>query len=177
VVYRNAWMTVREDEVVRADGSTGIYGVVDKPDFALVLPLHRGGYYVVEQYRYPVGGRFWEFPQGSWSLGGARPGPPADAAELARRELREETGLRAAYLDHIGRIPVAYGYSSQGCDVFVATDLTEGRPDREPAEADMRSHWISAEQLDDLVRDGALRDAVSLAALALWERTGHGRAS
>ncbi|MDQ3601656.1 MAG: ADP-ribose pyrophosphatase, partial [Actinomycetota bacterium] len=30
-VYANPWMTVREDEVRRADGSDGIYGVVDKP--------------------------------------------------------------------------------------------------------------------------------------------------
>lgn len=37
-VYRNARMTVWEDQVQRADGSTGVYGVVDKPDFALVIP-------------------------------------------------------------------------------------------------------------------------------------------
>ena len=29
-VYRNAWMTVREDQVRRGDGSTGVYGVVNK---------------------------------------------------------------------------------------------------------------------------------------------------
>src|SRR5690606_12855077 len=37
VVYRNPWMTVREDRVERPDGSRGIYGVVDKPDFALII--------------------------------------------------------------------------------------------------------------------------------------------
>lgn len=61
-VYRNPWMTVREDRVRRADGSTGIYGVVDKPDFALVLPRFQGGFWLVEQYRYPVDRRAWEFP-------------------------------------------------------------------------------------------------------------------
>ena len=35
-VYRNNWMTVREDEIRRPDGSTGIYGVIDKPTYALV---------------------------------------------------------------------------------------------------------------------------------------------
>jgi 8-oxo-dGTP pyrophosphatase MutT (NUDIX family) len=171
VVYRNAWMTVREDEVIRADGSTGIYGVVNKPDFALVLPLDRGGYHLVEQYRYPVRGRFWEFPQGSWASADAGgPLPPGDAAELARRELREETGLHAEHLRHLGRIPVAYGYSSQGCEIFVATGLTQGPPDREPSEADMRSRWVGADELDNLVRTGRLCDAVSLAALTLWER-------
>ena len=30
VVYENRWMTVREDTIRRADGSAGIYGIVDK---------------------------------------------------------------------------------------------------------------------------------------------------
>ncbi|MDP9417708.1 MAG: ADP-ribose pyrophosphatase, partial [Actinomycetota bacterium] len=49
IVYRNAWMTVREDAVRRADGAEGIYGVVEKPDFALVLPRDAGGFWMVEQ--------------------------------------------------------------------------------------------------------------------------------
>lgn len=67
-VYCNAWLSVREDEVVRADGSTGVYGVVDKPDFAVVIPKDFDGFWLVEQFRYPVGRRAWEFPQGSWVL-------------------------------------------------------------------------------------------------------------
>ena len=29
VVYKNAWITVREDQVIRPDGKPGIYGVVE----------------------------------------------------------------------------------------------------------------------------------------------------
>lgn len=43
VVYANRWMTVREDGVRRADGSEGIYGVVEKPDFAVIIPLADDG--------------------------------------------------------------------------------------------------------------------------------------
>ena len=68
-VYRNPWMSVREDQVVREDGSSGTYGVVDKPDFALVIPQDQDGFWLVEQFRYPVGRRAWEFPQGSWGTG------------------------------------------------------------------------------------------------------------
>ena len=39
VVYANPWMTVREDAIERADGSPGIYGVVEKPDFAVVAAI------------------------------------------------------------------------------------------------------------------------------------------
>src|SRR5689334_23888893 len=64
-VYANAWMTVREDEIRFDCGSTSIYGVVDKPTFALIIPRGDGRLHLVEQFRYPVGGRRWEFPQGT----------------------------------------------------------------------------------------------------------------
>ncbi len=106
VVYRNRWMTVREDEIRHPDGSPGIYGVVEKPDSALVLPRHRDGFWLVEQFRYPAGRRAWEFPQGTWA-GDAI----GDQAALARHELAEETGLRAASMTHLGHLYEAYGYA------------------------------------------------------------------
>lgn len=187
LVYRNPWMTVREDRLCRADGSTGLYGVVDKPDFALIVPRERDGYHLVEQYRYPVSGRYWEFPQGSWPRedtphlpGGHNGGSgaheagrdvPADAVAVARAELREETGLSAASLTWLGRTHVAHGYSSQGCHVFLAEDLTRHAPRREATEADMAQCWVDAGTLDRMIADGRFVDASSLAALALL----HGR--
>lgn len=38
-VYENKWMKVREDNVEFSNGSRGIYGVVEKPDFAMVIPF------------------------------------------------------------------------------------------------------------------------------------------
>ncbi|WP_405014801.1 NUDIX domain-containing protein [Kitasatospora sp. NBC_01539] len=162
-VYRNPWMSVREDDIEHADGSPGRYGVVDKPDYALVVPRQDGRVHLVEQYRYPVGGRYWEFPQGSWA--DAR--HPDAPLELARTELREETGLRAARMTYLGRLHVAYGYASQGCHVFLAEDLTAGTPRREPTEADMRQRWADPAQWRDLVRSGRITDAATLAAHAL----------
>ncbi|HTW05878.1 MAG TPA: NUDIX hydrolase, partial [Acidimicrobiales bacterium] len=103
IVYQNAWMSVREDVVGLPDGTTGVYGVVDKPDFALVIPRERDGVWLVEQYRYPVARRAWEFPQGSWA--GAATGDPR---ALAIAELREETGFSAGALAHLGRLFGAY---------------------------------------------------------------------
>ena len=65
VVYQNRWMTVREDTIGRDDGYRGIYGVVDKPDFVVVIAIEGEDVYLVEQYRYPVKGRHLEFPQGA----------------------------------------------------------------------------------------------------------------
>jgi len=51
VVYRNRWMTVREDTIEHPNGAPGIYSVVEKPDFALIIPIEDGHLYLVEQYR------------------------------------------------------------------------------------------------------------------------------
>jgi 8-oxo-dGTP pyrophosphatase MutT (NUDIX family) len=167
VVYRNPWMTVREDQVRRADGSPGIYGVVDKPDFALVLPRWDDGFWLVEQHRYPIGRRVWEFPQGSW--GSRHPGgETGDSAALARQELAEETGLRAAALTHLGHLYAGYGFSTQGFDVYLATGLTEGEPQRELTEHDMVHRACTDAEIAAMLRDGRLVDAPSLAALTLY---------
>jgi 8-oxo-dGTP pyrophosphatase MutT (NUDIX family) len=162
-VYANPWMVVREDRVRRPDGSDGIFGVIDKPDFALVVPVDGDRLHLVEQFRYPLGLRRWEFPQGT-----APDRAEADPMELARRELREETGLRAGRMTELGLLDVAPGMSSQRGRVFLATELTEGEPEREHTEQDMRTAWFSRVQVVEMVRRGELTDAQSIAALGLW---------
>jgi 8-oxo-dGTP pyrophosphatase MutT (NUDIX family) len=167
VVYANPWISVREDVVRRADGSTGIYGVVDKAHFALVVPRGVGGVWLVQQFRYPVGRRAWEFPQGTWGHGAS--GSPED---LARAELAEETGLRAGSLTRLGHLDLAAGLSSQEFDVWLAEDLVEGPPQREVTELDMVHRFVSDAELDAMVGAGELVDAASLAALHLLSRHG-----
>ncbi|MFL6142249.1 MAG: NUDIX domain-containing protein [Labedaea sp.] len=161
-VYANAWMTVREDVIRRPDGSEGIFGVVDKPGYALVIPWDGQRFMLVEQFRYPLGVRRWEFPQGT-----APKRADVDAAELAARELREETGLIASRLDELGTLDVAPGMSSQRGRVFLATGLTEGPPQREHEEQDMRCAWFGRAELDAMIRNSEITDSQSLAAYAL----------
>ena len=162
-VYRNPWLVLREDEVQFADGSTGAYAVVDKQDFVLVVPFTGDGFWLVEQYRYPVGARAWEFPQGGWPAGHS-----GSSADLAVAELAEETGLTAGGWEHLGRLYAAYGYSSQSYDVYLATELTEGAPQREHTEQDMVHRWFPVDEVRAMARDGRFPDAHSVAALTLF---------
>ena len=167
--YTNQWLTVREDEIEYADGSTGIYSVVEKNDFAVVLPYADGGFWLVEQFRYPLGRREWEFPQGAWPTG--LNGHSGTALELAAAELREETGLRAGRFDHLGRLNAAPGYAINAFDVFLATELTEGEPEREASEADMVHAFVTETALHEMIAAGRFRDSNGIAALtllALW---------
>ncbi|MFF0145116.1 8-oxo-dGTP pyrophosphatase MutT (NUDIX family) [Amycolatopsis sulphurea] len=161
-VYRNNWMTVREDATRRADGSPGIYGVIDKPTYALVIPLAGDRMHLVEQFRYPVGARRWEFVQGT-----APDLAEVPPAELARRELREETGLRAETMTEIGLLEVAPGLTSQRGHVYLATGLTEGEPEREPEEQDMRTAWFGRNEVEKMIASGEILDAQTVAAYTL----------
>jgi len=161
-VYRNNWLTLREDEIRRPDGSSGTYSVIDKPTYALVIPRDGDRFHLVEQFRYPLGMRRWEFPQGT------APGQEdLDPIELANRELREETGLRAASMEFLSMLDVAPGMSSQRGRVFLATGITEGEHDREHEEQDMHSAWFHRDQLEGMIRDGDITDAQTIAAWAL----------
>jgi 8-oxo-dGTP pyrophosphatase MutT (NUDIX family) len=161
-VYRNPWIRVREDVIEHDDGSPGLYGVVERAHFGLVVPRDRDGFWLVEQYRHPLGRRSWEFPQGTWPAGGT--GTPE---ALARAELAEETGLRAADLRHLGHLDLAPGLMTQEFDVWLATDLTPGPTAREATEADMRSALVPEAEFRAMVLDGRFTDGPSLAAYSL----------
>lgn len=156
-------MAVREHDLVFADGSVGMYGVVEKPDFALVIPQDEDGRFcLVEQYRYPVGRRAWEFPQGSWS--GAREGGPE---ALAAAELQEETGLTAGALRHLGRLNPQYGFCDNAFDAYLATDVLAGPTSREASEQDMVQRWFNETDVVEMIRGGGVVDAASVAAYLL----------
>ena len=90
VVYDNPWINVREDEVVRPDGQPGIYGVVHFKNIAVgVLAVEDGEVYLVGQYRYTLERYSWEIVEGGCGEG-------EETLDAARRELEEETGLRAS---------------------------------------------------------------------------------
>ena len=127
-VYANPWIRVREDQVLRPNGSPGIYGVVHCENaVGMVAVTDDGQVYLVGQYRYPTDEYSWEFPTGT-----ANPGEPP--LESARRELREETGLTAARWTPLGRVQVSNSVTDQVGYLYLAQDLTRG--DAEPDETE-----------------------------------------
>ena len=162
VVYTDPWIRLRKDDIERSDGSRGTYAVIERDDFALIVPAERGGFHLVEEYRYPVGRRSWSFPQGGFPHGES--GTPE---ELARMELAQETGLRTAQLAPLGTLTAAHGMSTQQCYYFLATELTPGAPDPEPEEIGIRTAWFSRDEFEEMTHDGRITDDSTLAAYAL----------
>jgi 8-oxo-dGTP pyrophosphatase MutT (NUDIX family) len=85
----------------------------------------------------------------------------------ARRELAEETGLKAGRLRLLGRIDDSHGISTQRLHIFLATELEPGEPAREHTEQGMRQRQVSRAELERMIRTGLITDSSSLAAYML----------
>jgi ADP-ribose pyrophosphatase len=168
VVYENRWMRVREDSIRRRDGSEGIYGVVEKPDFVVIVPVEQDRrLHLVQQFRYPVGARYWELPQGAWELA-----PDADPLQVARGELQEETGLIASEIVDAGHLFQGYGYSTQGYHIYLATGLERVQAAPDPEEQDLVTRAFALAEIEDMIGSGAIKDATTVAALGLLRLKG-----
>jgi ADP-ribose pyrophosphatase len=165
-VYRNPWTSVREDVIERANGQRGIYGVIDKDPASIIIPLDvtpEGEFvYLIEQFRYTVGGRYWELPQGGWEK------PDVVPEELARGELKEETGLTAERMTHLSTFQIAYGVMNQKHYVFLAEGLTMGEATPDAEESDLVVRRVSVKQFEEMIVDGTIVDNCSVAAWGLY---------
>lgn len=166
IVYKNRWMTVREDRISRRGGTFGIYGIVEKSDFVVIAAVQDDQIYLVEQFRYPVKGRYWEMPQGSWEKN------DIDPLLLATAELREETGLVAKSMVCLGHLFLAYGYSTQGFGVYFATQLEQLHIERETEEEDIIVKPFSVNSFERMISDGIIKDATTIAAFGLLRLKG-----
>ena len=171
-VYRNPWTSVREDVIERSNGARGIYGVIDKDPACIIVPLESAaeGEYVwlVRQFRYTVLGTFFEFPQGGWERAEIVP------EELARGELREETGLTAERMTHLADLQIAYGVMNQRQHIFLAQGLQRGEADPDPEETDITVHRVPVKEFEAMLLDGRIVDNCTAAAWGLylvWRRT------
>ncbi len=165
-VYRNHWMRVREDDILRSNGEKGIYGVVEKEDGALILPIDDGKIWLVDQYRYAIQERSLEPPQGSWERS------IADPEELARGELKEELGLAADSMTYLGMVWIAPGFVRQKLHIFLATGLTPTEKDPDAEEHDLVARCVPVAEFEQMMREGKVTDGPTLAAWGhylLWK--------
>ena len=158
VVYDNPWIRVREDEVVRPDGLPGIYGVVHFKNVAVgVLAVEDDMLYLVGQYRYPLGRYSWEIPEGGCPEG-------SDHLEAARRELAEETGLRARRWTKMGEAHLSNSVSDELAVWFLAEGLEQGERRPEGTEK-LQVRRVSLRGALAMVNSGEITDAISMLAI------------
>jgi 8-oxo-dGTP pyrophosphatase MutT (NUDIX family) len=166
LVHENAYVRVYDDDVAFADGTEGrhvrIDAVGDGPG-AVVLAVHGGRIALVRTYRYPVGDWQWALPRG-FAHG-------TDALVTARAELAEETGVTEADLRLIGAVTPDSGLQAHRVAVVLAEvgrPPASGPTDDEVAEV----RWVTLQELEKDIADGAIEDGFTLATLTLARSKG-----
>lgn len=164
LVYENAWIRVREDAVVLASGAPGIYGVVElRPSVGVVALNARGEMVLVGQWRYPLGRYSWEIPRGGSAAG------ETDLLAVARRELREETGVEAKHWTRLGAVDVNNGVTDDVEHLFLATELEYGESHLD-AEEQIAVRWMPFEAAVEQALDGGITEVCSVAAILMAAR-------
>lgn len=147
------------ERVALPDGSAVERGMVDHPGSVVLIPLLGEQVVLIRQYRRTLDQIILELPAGT-----RHPGEPPELC--AQRELREETGLRAAQLTPLGTIYPSPGLTNEAMHLFLATGLTA---DPLPMDADeqIETQLLPLEEAVRMARSGAIADAKTIVGL-LW---------
>jgi 8-oxo-dGTP pyrophosphatase MutT (NUDIX family) len=163
--YENAWIRVREDQVIRPDGKPGIYGVVEiRPSVGIVALNARDEVVLVGQWRYALNRHAWEVPRGGSFAG------ETDMLATAQRELAEEAGVKAAKWELLGPVDVCNGVANDVQSLFLATELTETAMHLDPEEGDIVVEWKPFAEAVRMVMDGRITEVCSVAAILMVDR-------
>ncbi len=163
--YESRWHNLRRDEVRLPGGQEIVYTYQEHAGFVTVLPVTPDGQVVlIRSYRYTVDDWCWELPAGG--LGDKLGCSPA---EVARQELKEETGADCVEMREIGWFYSMNGTSTARCTFFLATGVQlNGPPQLESTElSDV--HLAPLEQAVQMARDGRMTDADSALVLLRCE--------
>ena len=158
-IYKNPWITVREDQVIRPDGKNGIYGVVEtRVATGVVAITPQEEIYLVGQYRYPVNEYSWEIIEGGSDEG-------EDPETAAKRELKEEAGLVAKDFIQLGtEIHLSNCFSAERALFYLARGLTEVGAEPEGTEL-LQVKKVPFKDFLASVRGGEVKDAMTIIAV------------
>lgn len=158
-IYDNPWIKVTEYSVLNPMGKQGIYGKVSFKNRAVgVVALDKDlNVFLVGQYRFTLNQYSWELPEG---------GSPFEETLLdtAKRELTEETGIKANQWEHILDLHLSNSVTDEfGC-IYLATDLEFGEAEPEETE-ELMVKKLHLDAAIELVYSGEITDSLTIAGL------------
>ena|SRR5256885_15076542 len=157
-IYDNNWINVTEYDVINPNGGQGIYGKVHFKNIAVgVVPLDENyNTYLVGQYRFTIDKYSWEIPEGGCMN--------ESSLDAAKRELLEETGLKANLWQQIIEMYLSNSVTDEYCFVYVAKGLTQHTAMPESTEQ-LHVKKISFTEVYEMVMQNKITDALSIAAI------------
>jgi ADP-ribose pyrophosphatase len=140
------------------NGRTMKVSFINHPGAVIIAPfLSKDKIVFMRQFRPALKKYIYELPAGTLD-------PNESFAACAKRELIEETGLRAQKIAKVGQIYPVPGYSTEIIHVFKAEGLTQGQAEPEDYEV-IENIIMTKSQVKKLFQQGKLQDAKSICAL------------
>jgi 8-oxo-dGTP pyrophosphatase MutT (NUDIX family) len=158
-IYDNPWINLTEYQVINPSGNPGIYGKIHFKNVAIgVLPLDAElNTYLVGQFRFALNQYSWEMPEGGGPEG-------TDPLESAKRELLEETGLKASQWTEIQRLHLSNSVSDELSILYLARGLEQFEAEPEETEQ-LIVKKVPFAEIYRMVCDGEITDSMTVAAV------------
>lgn len=160
ILMKGRVFAIRRDTLKTPAGRETKLEIIEHGGSVVVVPVdEEGNILLVRQYRHATRGELLELPAGTLDV-------EEDPKVCAARELREETGMAAGFLEKLGEFYLAPGYSDEYMIVYLATGLSDDPLD--PDEDEFLSvEAVPAAEALKMAENGKIPDAKSLAALFL----------
>jgi ADP-ribose pyrophosphatase len=161
--YQGRIINLDVDTVRFPDGSQGQLEMIRHPGASAVVPFvdppgsPDPRVLLIRQFRHAADGVIWEIPAG-------RLDPGETPEQCARRELVEETGMRAERVERLTSVWTTPGFTDEKIHLFMADGLVEGAHHREVDEfLELRpTRWS---EVLGLIERGEIDDGKTLVAL------------
>ena len=158
-IYDNPWIKVREHQVINPSGNKGIYGVISPKNYAIgIVPLDEDyNTWIVGQYRFSINRYSWEIPEGGGPV-------DEDILESAKRELMEETGIKANKWQQVMECYTSNSIMDEKGFIFIARDLTFG--EAKPTETEeLQIRKLPFSEVVEMAMKGEITDALALSGI------------
>ena len=162
-ITSNRIFTVTQDHALDPGGFEIKRAVVQHRGSAVIMPVDdKKRILLVRQYRLPARKYLWELPAGTVD-------PGEKPLQTARRELVEETGLRAKKIQKLAEFYPSPGFLTEKMTIYLATELTQG--EAKPMDDErIETKWFKAKEIDKMIREGQILDAKTNIGFLRWKR-------
>jgi ADP-ribose pyrophosphatase len=162
-VYSCKLFRVTEDEAADRTGWHMKRSVVRHAGSAVMMAVDsKNRVLLVRQYRLPAEQFMWELPAGKADEG-------ENVAQAAKRELIEETGLRAKKWKKLTSFYPSPGFVQEKMTVFLATELTQG--EAQPMEDErIETRWFTKKELGEWIGKNKIIDAKTMIGYLHWAK-------
>jgi ADP-ribose pyrophosphatase len=160
-LLKNKLFTVSEEVAVDPDGFEIHRSIVRHPGSAVMIPVdEKERILLVHQFRLPAERKLWEIPAG-------RLDPGETPLKAAKRELEEETGVKAKKWVKLASFYASPGYVAEKMNLFLALDLKQGSQNLMNDER-IEIEWFTKKRMREMIRGGGIQDAKTIVAFYLW---------